>query len=247
MVEHDGRGARFPTTRHSISFGLRSDDSAAKARSLDRLIKAYWRPVYKYLRRKWRKTPSEAEEITQAFFLRVVDKSTLAGYDAERARFRTFIRACVDRFVVDGLRRDSAAKRGHGKHLMHLDFAGAEGEISADPAMVSDPERLFETDWAKSVVAMAVESLRESCMAKGKEVHFRVFELFHLKELAEGAARPTYAEAGEQLGLSVTDVTNRLSYVRREFRAQVIDTLRELTGNEEELRSEARAMLGVEL
>jgi RNA polymerase sigma factor (sigma-70 family) len=244
MVEHERKGERFPTTRHSIPFGLRSDDSTAKARSLDRLIKAYWSPVYKYLRRKWRKTPSEAEEITQAFFLRAIDKSTLATYDAERARFRTFIRACVDRFVVDGVRRDSAAKRGYGARFLHLDFACAEGEISRDPALISDPERLFEMDWAKSVVAMAVESLRDVCTRKGKEVHFRVFELFHL---AEDAAKPSYAEAGVRFGLSVTDVTNRLSYARREFRALVLDTLRELTGNEEELRSEARAMLGVEL
>ena len=244
MAEHNRKGENFPTTQHSIPFGLKSADSVEKTRSLERLTKAYWKPVYKYLRRKWRKTPPEAEVLTQSFFLRAIDKSTFASYDAEQARFRTFVRVCVDRFVVDQKRHESAIKRGHGVRFLQLDFPGAEGEISSDHAMVSDPEKLFEVDWVRSVLAMAVEALRAACASKGKDVHFRVFELFHL---GDGAEKPSYAEAGQMLGISVIDVTNRLSYVRREFRVMVLDTLRELTGSEEELRSEARAVLGVEL
>jgi len=240
MVERNRKPENFPTTRSSILWGLKSADAAAKARSIERLAEAYWKPVYKYLRYRWRKTPTEAEDITQAFFLRAIDKDTFASYDPAQARFRTFIRVCLDRFTVDGQRREMTHRRGGGVRLLPLDFSGAEGEIAGDQALASDPERLFEIEWVRSVLSISIESLRTVCASRGKDVYFRIFEMFHL---GDEVPRPTYAQAATELGLSVTDITNRLAYVRREFRAVVLDTLGELTGSDEELRAEARAVL----
>ncbi|WP_394828197.1 RNA polymerase sigma factor [Pendulispora albinea] len=238
----------FPTTQQSALFGLRSADSVERNRSLGRLARAYWKPIYKYVRLHWHKEPAEAEEITQAFFLRTIDKDTFATYEPERARFRTFVRVCVDRFVLDIARRGAAKKREGEMRALQFDFQAAEGELSSEEnlagAAALDPEKLFETEWVRHVFEMAIEALRASCIQKGKEIHFRAFELFHLDDAARP---PSYAAASAELGMSVTDLTNRLSYARREFRALVLDILRELTGSEQELRNEARAVLGLEL
>lgn len=240
MAERSRRSDDFPTTQRSALFGLKSGDAMEKARSIDRVATAYWKPLYKYVRLRWKKTPPEAEELTQSFFLHAIDRRTFNAYEPAQARFRTFLRVCVDRFVVDAARHDAARKRGGGARL--FDFQTAENELASESRTASDPEKLFEVEWVRSIFESAVESLRVSCKDKGKEVHFRVFELLQLSD-----QRLSYAAVAAELGISVTDVTNRLSYARREFRAIVLDVLREVTASEQELRDEARAVLGLEL
>jgi DNA-directed RNA polymerase specialized sigma24 family protein len=240
--EHKGGG--FPTTRHSALFGLKSPHEAERVRSLELVAGTYWRPVYKYVRLRWHKAPAEAEEATQAFFLRSVEKGTFAAYDPSKARFRTFLRVCLDRFLVDLERQGRSKGRDAPVLPLRLDFGTAEGELGAS-SPTEDPDKLFEAEWVRSLLGTAVERLRARCTERGKLVHFRAFERFHLEP--SGDSTPSYAELGAELGLSVFDVTNRLSYVRREFRAIVLELLGELTGSEQELRDEARAVLGVEL
>jgi RNA polymerase sigma factor (sigma-70 family) len=233
---------RFPTTRCSVLWGLRSDDARERSRSLERLAETYWRPIYKYLRLRWRKSAAEAQEITQEFFVRAIGKGTFAGYVEQRARFRTFVRTCLDRFVLDLERRQHAEKRG-GRLLQQVDFEAAELELLSEPTL-QNPEELFETEWARSVVESAIESLRTRCLTNGKDIHFRVFERVHL---AVGSSKPSYAAVASELGISVSDVTNRLSYVRRELRALILEALRQLTTSDAELRDEARLVFGIEL
>ncbi|WP_394842475.1 sigma-70 family RNA polymerase sigma factor [Pendulispora brunnea] len=235
-------GGDFPTTPPSAVYGVHSVDPALRSRSIQVLARMYWKPIYKYVRLRWRKDPAEAEEITQEFFLRTIDKETFRGYEPRRARFRTFVRVCVDRLVVDLGRHGQAKKRGGGVKLLQLDFKLAEDELGEEASTLPDPEQVFEVEWVRNLLEVAVESLRAACQRQGKEVHFRVFELFHLKDESE---RPSYAEIAEQLGISVRDVNNRLTYARREFRAAVLDALRESTGSQEEMQEEARFVLGV--
>lgn len=240
MTRVQGRGD-FPTTRHSELLALRSADATIRSRSLDRLVASYWRPVYTYLRLRWRKPVCEAEEITQEFFLRSIDRDVFAGYDARRSRFRTFVRVCLDRLVLDLERRERTWKRGRGMSLS-LDFAAAERELAGVPS-TDDPERLFEAEWLRGLVRNAVESLRVTCMAKGKQVHFQVFERIHLG----AGGPPSYAKLAEELGLSLADVTNRLSYARRELRAILLAALRDSSATAEELHEHAALLLGVHL
>jgi len=233
----------FPTTRPSAILGLHSPDPTIRARSLGKLADLYWRPVYKYVRFRWRKTPDEAQEITQEFFLRSVDGGTFDAYESGRAHFRTFLRVCLDRFVVDLARRSLTQKRGQGVLAAPLDIDTLEGEIRDDGNHVSDPERLFEEEWIRSLVAIAVQSLRTACLEKGKEEHYRVFERWYFSTHDE----PSYATIAAELHLSISNVMNRLTYARREFRAIVLEVLRELTSSEQELRAEAQSVLGIEL
>src|SRR5262245_61288292 len=103
---------RFPATRRSAVVAVGSDDPAERARSFELLVRAYWKPVYKYLRLRWKRDAEEARDLTQAFFARSFEKRTFAVFDPSRARFRTYLRACLDRFALEQARSERREKRG---------------------------------------------------------------------------------------------------------------------------------------
>jgi hypothetical protein len=126
-----------------------------------------------------------------------------------------------------------------------LDFPAAEGELGPQPADPGDPDAFFHREWVQAVFALAVERLRARCRQTGRKADFTLFARYDL-EGDDPPGRPTYAEVGRDLGMNASQVTNRLAAARREFRAIVLDALRELTGSEDEFRAEARQLLGVE-
>ena len=93
-------GAEFPLTHVSAVLALRSEDPLERKRSLERVLEGYYKPVYKHLRLKWRRSSEDAEDLAQAFFLRATEKRVFAAYEPSRGRFRTFVRACLDHFVL---------------------------------------------------------------------------------------------------------------------------------------------------
>ena len=229
---------RFPPTRHSALAAVRSGDAAERARGLAALSSVYWRPVYSYVRLRWRKPHEEAADLAQEFFAELVEKDLLSRFDPSRARLRTWLRACIDGLVANHDKAASRQKRG-GTAAIHFDFDGARDEVERLAGSAESPEALFEKEWARGVFTLALERLREQCCSAGKAQHFTLLEQYDLAD-----ARPTYAELARRAGISVTDVTNRLFRVRRELRRTVLDVLRELTASEEELLEEARALLG---
>src|SRR5215468_10061066 len=100
-------GDRFPTTRWSAIVGARADDERERRRSWEALAEAYWKPAYKHVRIKWKRDPDEAADLIQAFFERAMQKDFFATYDADVARFRTFFRTCLDRFVSNAAKAES--------------------------------------------------------------------------------------------------------------------------------------------
>lgn len=239
-----GPRGRFPTTRRSAILGVSSDDAAERRRSFDALVAAYWKPVYKYVRIRWRRSGEDAKDLTQGFFLKILEKEYLAPYDPRKGRFRTFLRACLDGYLANEHKAAARLKRGGGAAHLSLDFETAEGEIRRiEPVDPETPERYFEREWVRSVLGLGVEALREACAAGGKEIAFRLFERYDLSD--DDSGKLTYADLGREMDLPVTQVTNHLAYARREFRRLVLERLREITASDEEYRSEARALLGV--
>jgi RNA polymerase sigma factor (sigma-70 family) len=243
-------GGGFPRTRRSVLRAVRDGDPEVRCRAWEDLATSYWRPVYRYLRLRWRVSPEEAEDLTQELFARALQKGTFDAYDPARARFRTFLRTCLDGLVANERKAASRLKRGGGQTLLSLDipfdFAAAESEVPlAEPAGGLDPEELFRREWVRDLFATAVERLRRHCEASGRAVQFALFERYDL-DGPDGRERLTYADLAAELGLPVTQVTNHLAAARRELRRLVLERLRELSGSKEELRAEAREVLGVE-
>jgi RNA polymerase sigma factor (sigma-70 family) len=231
----------FPTTRWSAILGARSADEPERVRSWSALLAAYWRPAYKHVRIRWKKPREDAEDLIQSFFERAMEKDFFASYDPETARFRTFLKVCVDRFVMNEVKAAGRQKRGGGAELLSFDFETAEREISL--AAEGSPDDLFDREWRRTLFTLAVEALRAHCEEKGKLACFTAFERYDLAE----HERPTYDALGRELGIPATTVTNHLAYARRELRRLVLVKLEEITATHEEYRDEAKALLGVDV
>ncbi|MEW6208584.1 MAG: sigma-70 family RNA polymerase sigma factor [Acidobacteriota bacterium] len=233
---------RFPQTSWSAIRAAAGADHQERERALSTLIAAYWKPVYKHIRLKWNKSADDASDLTQSFFVAVMERNFFRSFDPERARFRTFLRACLDRFIANQEKAARRIKRGGDAQFLSLDFAIAEEELALSMASAETPDERFEKEWARSLFALALDSLRDHLESEGKQIHFQLFERYYLDD-----EETSYAMLGSRFGLSSTQVTNYLASARREFRRLLLDHLRALTSSDEEFRREARSLLGESL
>lgn len=229
--------APFPTTRRSVILALASGDAEERTRAFDTLVACYWKPLYKYTRVAFHRSREDAEDLTQSFFARAFEKESLATYDAARASFRTFLRLLFDRFASNEWKAEQRLKRGGGE--VHLDFDAAEAELGRESGAAT-PEEYFQREWVRSVFGVALDRLRAACEAEGKHKQFAVFETYDLDD-DRGVS---YRELAVRFDIPESQVTNYLAAMRRRFRETVLDALREVTATEQELRAEARALLG---
>jgi DNA-directed RNA polymerase specialized sigma24 family protein len=232
----------FPPTRRSVVLAFRSPDPEERTRAFDALAQAYWGPVYKHLRARWGTSDEDAEDLAQGFFTAALEKGYFEGFDPVKGRFRTYLLTCLDAFSANDHRSRTRLKRGGRERFVPLETAGADGgalEVSDGRELEAD----FQREWARSLFALAVESLRGRCRGTAKEVAFELFEEFDL-EGSDPPERPSYAELAARRGLAVTQVTNHLAWARREFRRGLLEKLREITASDDEFRAEARTLLG---
>lgn len=233
----------FPATRLSVVQRTRSSDEEIRRVALAAIIDAYWKPVYKYLRVKWSLQPDEASDLTQEFFATTLEKDVVGKYDPAKARFRTYLRMCVDGFASNARKADRRLKRGGGVTLVPLDFETAEGEMAShEPAVDADVDEMFYREWVRALLGRAVADLQQHAADSGRTVMFDVFKRYDL--LDERETRPTYAEIARDLQLTAATVTNHLAAMRRQFRTIILERLRELTSSDEEWEAEAAKLLG---
>ena len=240
-----GPSAGFPVTHLSLVRRVRSADADTRARAEDALAAVYWTPIYAHVRLAHRVELEDAEDLTQGFFIEALRRDLFGRYEPERARFRTYVRTCVDAYVLNTWKADRRLKRGGGARILPLDVAEVEGRLTSEAQGGADPDAVFHREWVRSVLLTALLRLRSDYERDGRAAHLAVFERYDI--VAGGdAGRPTYGEVATQLGITTSQVTNWLASTRRDFRAIVLDTLRDLSGNDEEFRAEARALLGVD-
>jgi RNA polymerase sigma factor (sigma-70 family) len=233
----------FPATRLSVVERTRSDDEEIRRVAWATIIEAYWKPAYKYLRLKWSLDPDQAADLTQEFFTTTLEKELLERYDPSRARFRTYLRLCLDGFASNAKKAARRQKRGGEITLVPLDFQTAEGEMVRHEGSVNaDVDELFYREWVRSLFERSVAELRAHAAASGRPITFDVFARYDLAD--EGEPRPTYAAIARDLGLTAATVTNHLAAMRRQFRQILLGRLRELTSSEEEFEAEAARLLG---
>jgi RNA polymerase sigma factor (sigma-70 family) len=244
--EFTGGHGPFPATRWSVIEGARSENGAERKRALETLCQAYWKPVYKYVRLRWNRAPEDAQDLTQGFFAEMLERELLNRFDAGKSRLRTYLRLCVDSFVMNEDKAARRQKRGGEVQHLALDFAGAEQELGSgtiDAAAIASPESLeefFEKEWIRSLFALAVEDLRVLCRERER---YRAFQLFEAYDL-EGDDNMSYEQLAQQNGIAVTDVTNSLAWARREFRRIALERLREICGSDAEFQRETRTTFG---
>jgi RNA polymerase sigma factor (sigma-70 family) len=233
----------FPATHHSLIEALGATDPSVRLPAYDALISVYWKPVYKYLRVARRFGHEDAEDLTQDFFARAVERETLATFDPSKARFRTFLRVCLDRFAVNAIKAAHRLKRGGGRQPASLDLALVEEAIAREPpGGALDPEQYFRREWIRALFEGALDALARDYQARGKATQLAVFMAYDV----DAPERPRYEDLADRYQVPVTQITNYLAAARRAFRKAVLDRLRAVSGSDAEFAAEARELLGVE-
>src|SRR6185503_1184191 len=228
----------------SVLERIRNGDAGVRQLAFGDLAQGYWKPSYHYLRLHWHLGPEAAEDAVQAFFAIAFEKSYIERYDPAKAKFRTFLRVCLDRFVQNLKKAESAERRGGGATTLSLDFSGAERELSAIPvAGATDLDRFFHDETVRFLFARSVESLRARCAGAGRDVVYRVFDLHDLNPVTD----TTYSTVATALGITTSQVTNHLHAARRQFREIALEHLRAISATEEEFQREARDLFGIDV
>jgi DNA-directed RNA polymerase specialized sigma24 family protein len=166
------RGAAFPTTRITLIQAARADSGPLAHEALSTLCNAYWYPIYAYVRRLGH-AQEEAEDLTQGFFTRVLEKHYLRDFDHGRGRFRSFLLAALKHFIANERDAARAVKRGGGRLPLPLDeVLHAERRYRLEPRSDLTPDRVYERQWALTVLARVRDQLHDEACRHGKDAQF---------------------------------------------------------------------------
>lgn len=241
LTAADLRAQRFATTRWSVVCAAGKEDTAAHA-ALAALCETYWYPLYAFLRR--RGCPrEEAEDVTQAFFARLLERGWVRSADRDRGRFRTFLLTALTRFLSKERDKARAEKRGGGRAKLSLDFEAGESRYRLEPSDEGTPDRLFERRWAMTVLDRVLARLEE----EHADDPAKAAKFAALKPLmtASDAAAP-YAEVAATLGMSEGAVKVAVHRLRKRYkellRDEVAHTVSDAAAVEQEL-ADLRAAL----
>ena len=218
--------ARIGTTNWSMVFRAGADDSSIARAALGALCDAYWYPVYAMVRR-YGHGPTDAEDLTQAYFTRFLEKGWVKELRPEHGRFRSFLLVSVRNFLNNEKDRERAVKRGGGKHFVELDGVVAEKRYALEPVDSATPETLFERTWAEELLARVLERLREDEVAAGRGDRFEQLKGHLTGDVPTRAYGDLAAEWGVSAG-AVRVAAHRLReaygrLVREEIAATVAD------------------------
>jgi DNA-directed RNA polymerase specialized sigma24 family protein len=191
----------------------RCADTAQSQLALEQLCRAYWYPLYAYVRRCGH-SPHDAQDLTQEFFARLLGKQWLAGVAPEKGRFRTFLLVVLKRFLANEWDHAHAAKRGGPLGPVPLDTAVAESRYQAEPTPKLPADRIYERRWALTLIEQTLARLRREFAAAGKADEFERLKGF----LTASHAANTYAKAAAQLCLNEGAARVAVHRLRRRFR-----------------------------
>jgi RNA polymerase sigma-70 factor (ECF subfamily) len=210
-------GARrdFPPTTANFQAQLRDPATLARMAVMETLATRYWKPVYHFLRLTYSKSNEDAKDLTQAFFVWLLERDLLLRFDPARSTFRTFLKGVLRNFAGNEHQALQRLKRGGGAAHVSIDLASAaleRGDVE------TDPETMFDRLWMKEVLHRALERVRAKYQAQQRIVPFLVFQQYDL-DLSDSP--PSYPEVAKRLGIKESDVRNHLHEVRERVREEV--------------------------
>jgi RNA polymerase sigma factor (sigma-70 family) len=235
-VIHPGGRGRFATTRWSLVLAAGADLAGTAGReALTALCETYWYPLYAFLRGRGHST-EDAEDLTQAFFARVLEKNAISQADPSRGRFRSFLLASLTHFAANEHDRDIAKKRGGGVRPLSLEFLGAEGRFQMEPASEETPEKIFDRRWALTLLERVLSRLETDVVRSGGETQFSVLKNY----LTGEEPQLRYADTARELGMSEGAVKVAVHRLRRRFRDLVRDEISHTVSLPDEIEDELR-------
>jgi len=233
----------FALTHWSVVLAAGRSDSTHARTALEKLCRTYWQPIYAFVRRQGRR-PHDAQDLTQEFFARLLEKKSLADVDRAKGRFRSFLLASLKHFLANEWDKARAEKRGGGQVLIPIDAHAAETSYGVDPADNVTAEKIFERRWALILLDHVLQRLRDEYFGDGKE---RLFEQLKVT-LTEASRSVPYAEIATRLEMTegaVKVAVHRLRQRYRELlRAEIAETVPSPGEVEDEIRNLFAALSG---
>lgn len=228
--------AQFTTTHWSVILAARQPESSESSAALETLCRAYWYPLYAYIRRRGYEA-HEAQDLTQAFFARLLEKEYLQTVDRTKGKFRSFLLAALEHFLANEWRDSHTQKRGGSFSFISLDDTSAEQQYAHVPAAGVSCERFFEQQWATTLLEQVIIRLREEYVAAGKKAFFDEFKIF----LTGETRAVSYAELALNLETTEAALKMAVSRMRHRYgellRAEIANTVSSPEEIDEELHA----------
>ena len=230
----------FVTTHWSVVLSARQRDSPQSAAALETLCRTYWYPLYAYVRRQGH-SPPDAQDLTQEFFARLLQKDYLKAAAREKGRFRTFLLVALKRFLANEWDRVRAQKRGGGVLPLSLDTELAEERYRIEPVEGATADRIYERRWALTLLDRTMTRLREEFTGAGKAEEFKRLKACLTAERGD----ISYAEIAGALGQSEGTVRVAVHRLRKRFREVFREEIAQTVSSVEDIDEEVRYLMGV--
>jgi RNA polymerase sigma factor (sigma-70 family) len=238
-MQHCGsQVARFRTTHWSVITDASQGETTSGTGAREELCRTYWFPLYAFIRRKGHDAES-AKDLTQAFFLHLLSNCRLGKVGKEKGKFRTFLLCALNNFLVNEWDRSRRLTRGAGYSFFSLDAEDPEERYKHETADPSSPERAYDKEWAKALMAQVLNRLREEVEGAVKGKRFDILKGF----LVGDSSFNSYADAAEHIGVSEQAVKGAVLRLRRKFGELLREEIGRTVNTPEQVDEEIRYLL----
>jgi RNA polymerase sigma-70 factor (ECF subfamily) len=235
-----GAPRAFPNTRWSVVLAARGEPSAASAEALETICRAYWYPLYAYVRRSGQ-SPPDAQDLTQEFFRCLLEKHWLDAADREKGRLRTFLIVALKRFLAKDWRRACAQRRGGGQAHLPMDTAFAESHYAAASSTALTADEVFDRQWALTLIELTLARLQTEFAAAGKLQDFETLKGC----LMAARGMIDYGAVAAWLGVSEGAARVAVHRLRQRFREVYREEIAQTLSDGAEINGELRHLAGV--
>jgi RNA polymerase sigma-70 factor (ECF subfamily) len=230
----------FATTHWSVVRQAGQSDSPQASQALEALARAYWYPLYAYVRRNGH-SPHDAQDLTQAFFARLLERKYLQLADRNQGRFRTFLLSSLKNFLINEWKKENCERRGGGQRVISLDEEMAESRFVAEPAIAEASDSLYDRGWAAILLDRAMTALRAEFEQAGKR---ELFERLKVFVWGEKNAQP-HAAMAEQLGMTEGAVRVAVHRLRQRYGELLRNEVAQTVSTPAEVNEELRYLVAV--
>jgi DNA-directed RNA polymerase specialized sigma24 family protein len=234
------RGQWFATTHWSVVLAAKKDDSSRAASALDQLCQTYWPPLYAYICRDGYDA-TEAKDLTQEFFFRLIDRNYLQHLRHQRGRFRSFLLTFLKHFLLEQRGKAKTQKRGGRMQFIPLDQLDEEGSYLLEPVDSLSPDQVFERRWAQTLFQVTLNRLRDEFVGADKGALFDLLKDFQPRE--PGA--PSYAEIGARFGMTEAAIKSAVQRMRQRHRELLRQEIAHTVTRPDEVEEEIRYLRDV--
>jgi RNA polymerase sigma-70 factor (ECF subfamily) len=232
-------GDIFATTHWTVVLAAGRQSSPQAAHALEELCRTYWFPLYAYVRRRGYHK-EDAEDLTQAFFARLLDQNPFAQLDSDRGKFRAFLLASLKHFLANEWDKAQAQKRGGGSAPLSLDWETADTRFQVAATSEPSPDTVFDREWALALLGKVIERLQAECGADGKAKLFEQLKPF----LTAVPAEATQREVAGALGMEEGAVRVAVHRLRKRYRQLLRDEIANTLADPAMVQEEMRALFG---